>query len=427
MQFDVAIVGAGPAGTTAARFLAKKGFKVILAEKKQVPKEKICGGMLTPRVFERFADLRCKMENLVVSTSYGACLYPPSMKSSLQHTTTGPMVFMIQRKKFDYSLLQMAMDYGAELVTKRVRKIVIKPDVAQLFLDDNTTIESKVVIGADGVCSVVAKETGLSPTLDHEKVALCVVSELEIGEKAVETYMGKRRPIHLFFGFDNTFGYGWLFPKRSCVNIGLGGVLDKTKEVKGSFIKFVGILKEKKLIPKNVQPNNFSAALIPVGGPIEKTYTDRVILCGDAAGFVHPLTGEGVYYAMVSGEIASKVITKAMESGEYTKRSLSEYQARWMEDFGKGFMMDAKIQKMIIANFHRIAESDIQRRFGVATRFLELGTKIVETDGKLKKMMVDLCLGEETVNKAVIGKFLSRIPISTSKYVGNKLFNRKNS
>ena len=292
MQWDVAIVGAGPAGTTAARFLAKKGFNVIIAEKKQVPKEKICGGSLTPRVFERFADLRCKMKELVVSTSYGACLYPPSMKNNLHYATTSPAAFMVLRKKFDYSLLHMAMDYGAELVNNRVRSLVIKPHVAQILLDDNTIIESKVVIGADGVGSVVAKETGLSPVLDHEKFALCGVSELEIGEKAVEAYMGERRLIHLFFGFDNTFGYAWLFPKRSCVNLGLGGILDKTKDVKGSFTKFVGILKEKELIPKNVQPKNFSTALVSVGGPVEKTYADRVVLCGDAAGFVHPLTGE---------------------------------------------------------------------------------------------------------------------------------------
>ncbi|MGD2066122.1 MAG: NAD(P)/FAD-dependent oxidoreductase [Candidatus Bathyarchaeota archaeon] len=426
MQYDVAIVGAGPAGTTAARFLAKKGFKVVLVEKKQVPKEKICGGMLTPRVFERFADLRCKMKDLVVSTSYGACLYPALLKSNLQHTTTSPAVFMVQRKEFDYSLLQMAMDYGAELVTKRVKNLAIKPDATQLLLDDNTTIESKVVIGADGVGSVIAKETGLSPVLDHEKLALCGVSEFEIGKETVEKYMGERRHIHLFFGFDNTLGYAWLFPKRSYVNIGLGGILDKTKDVKGSFSKFVGILKEKKLIPENVQPNNFSAALIPVGGPIEKTYTDRVILCGDAAGFVHPLTGEGIYYAMVSGEIASKVITKAMECGEYTERRLSEYQAAWMEDFGKGLIVDARIQKRIIASFQRISDSGIQRRFGVATRFLELGTKIVDTDDELKEMMIDLCVGEETFNKAVIGKFLSRIPISTSKYISKKIMHKKN-
>ena len=425
MLCDVAIVGAGPAGTNAARFLAKKGFKVILVEKTPVPKAKICGGMLTPRVFERFADLRSEMKKLVVSTSYGACLYPPSMKSNLQHTTTSPMGFMVLRKKFDYTLLQMAMDYGVELVTKKVRSLVIKPDVAQVLLDDNTTIESNVVIGADGVSSVVAKETGLSTILDHKKVALCGVTELEIGEKAIETYIGERRPIHLFFGFDNIFGYAWLFPKRSCVNIGLGGILGKTKDIKGSFTKFVGMLKEKKLIPKRLQPKNFSVALVPVGGPLEKTYADRVVLCGDAAGFVHPLTGEGIYYAMASGEITSKVITEAMECEEYTDRRLSEYQAAWMEDFGKELRVAANVQKIVMSSIQKIAEASIQKRFGTATRVLEIGTKIAEADENLKKMFADLCLGRDSINKALIGRFLSRMPISISKYLGKKLFNRR--
>ena len=179
------------------------------------------------------------------------------------------------------------------------------------------------------------------------------------------------------------------------------------------------------MIPKTINPNIFSTAFIPVGGPIEKTYSDRVILCGDAAGFVHPLTGEGIYYAMASGEIASKVITKIMEYGEYTKRRFSEYQTTWMQEFGKGLIADAKIQKRIISNFKRMAESGIQRKFGLATQFLELGTKIVDTDKILKEIMIDLCVGEESLNKAVICKFLSRIPLSTSRYVGRKLFNHK--
>jgi len=425
LQCDVAIVGAGPAGTTAARFLAKKGFKVVLAEKSPVPREKICGGMMTPRVFERFADLKSEMEKLVDSTSYGARLHPPLITSELHHTAASPVGFMVLRKKFDYALLQMAMDYSAELVNKRVRKLVIKQDSAQILLDDNTTIESKVVIGADGLGSLVAKQTGLSPVFEHKNVALCEVTELEIGEENIKTYIGERRPIHLFFGFDNTFGYAWLFPKKSRVNIGLGGLMDTTRDIKERFTTFIVRLKEKKLIPENLQTENFSAALIPVGGPLEKTYADRVVLCGDAAGFVHPLTGEGIYYAMTSGEIASKVLMKAMEREEYTERRLSEYQTIWMEDFGKGLIMDAKIQKMLVSTIQRIGESPVQRRLGAATRLLEIGTRIVDTDEELKTMMTEMCVGRESFNMTVIGKFLSRMPLSTSRYIGKKLFNRR--
>jgi flavin-dependent dehydrogenase len=144
-----------------------------------------------------------------------------------------------------------------------------------------------------------------------------------------------------------------------------------------------------------------------------------VVLCGDAAGFVHPLTGEGIYYAMASGEIASKVVTEAMECGEYTGQRLSEYQVAWMEDFGKELIVAASIQKLVVAS--------IQKRFGGATRILEIGTKMAEADEDLTKMMADLCLGRDSINKALIGRFLSRMPISTSKYLRKKLFNRRDS
>ena len=88
----------------------------------------------------------------------------------------------------------------------------------------------------------------------------------------------------------------------------------------------------------------------------------EIVLCGDAAGFVNPLTGEGVYYAMASGEIASKVIIEATESGKLSGQKLSEYQTAWMEDFGKGLKIAASFQKKI---------------FGT-TRTLEFGVKLAK-------------------------------------------------
>lgn len=110
MQCDVAIVGAGPAGATVARFLAKNGLKVILVEADRLPKQKPCGGMLTPRVFERFKYLSRKMDKLAVSPSYGTYLYPPSLTMKVPYFTSKPQVLMILRQKFDHTLVRMAME-----------------------------------------------------------------------------------------------------------------------------------------------------------------------------------------------------------------------------------------------------------------------------------------------------------------------------
>lgn len=409
MRCDVAIVGAGPAGATAARFLAKNGLKVLLVEKNIFPREKPCGGMLTPRVFERFKYLRSEMEKLAVSASYGACIYSPSVKTKVQYVAAKPQVLMILRNEFDHALVRMAVDSGATVITNRVKGLVVKPDIVRVLLAGNKIIESSIVVGADGVNSVVAKEANLLTMLDSEKVALCVVNEIEIGESAVEEYFGGRRPVHLFLGFDNLFGYAWVFPKMRHVNMGLGGLLSRTRDIKESYMKFVRLLKKNGLVPKRLQIESYSAALIPIGGPIERTYADRGVLCGDAAGFVNPLTGEGIYFAMASGEIASKVITEGIESGELDSRKLSEYQTAWMEDFGKELKIAASFQKML---------------FGT-TGVLEFVTKLAKADENLMEMLAAICLRRRPINKTSIGKLLLRLPVSTGKYVCKKLYEKR--
>jgi geranylgeranyl reductase family protein len=406
MQCDVAVIGAGPAGATAAKFLAEKGLKVILVEKDRIPRDKPCGGMLTPRVFERFNYLKSETEKFTVSPSYGACIYSPSLKAKLQYSTPMPQILMILRREFDHALLQMAIDSGVKLITSRVKTLAMKPNIVKILLDENAIVESSLVVGADGVNSVVAKETGLLPFLDNEKVAVCAVNELKIGESAVKECFGDLRPVHLFFGFNNLFGYAWVFPKINHLNIGLGGLVSRTRDLKGSYIKFIQALRKNELIPKWLKIECYSAALIPIGGPIEKTYSNRVVLCGDAAGFVNPLTGEGIYYAMASGKIASEVMIEAIEEGKLTAQKLSEYQTDWMEDFGKDLKMAASFQK---------------KMYG-AVRMLELGIKVAQADEKLIELLASICLGRKPINKTSIGEFLVRLPISTGKYFYKKLF-----
>jgi geranylgeranyl reductase family protein len=393
MRYDIAVVGAGPAGTTVARLLAKKNLKVVLLEKKSFPRDKPCGGMLSPRVLERFADLKNEIKESLVSTSFGVHLYSPSLKIQLQHFTVDPMDYMILRREFDHLMSQVAVDCGAELITKKVIDLTIKSDSVRVLLEDNTTIESKVLIGADGVNSIVAKKMELSSTSFYKNLAVCAVAEVEVDQKAVEVAVGEQNPIHLFLGFDNLIGFGWLLPKKTHINIGLGGLLTQQTHIRKRFLNFVQTLKKMNLIPRDLQLGNFSTAFIPIRGPIEKSFTDRVILCGDAAGFVHPWTGEGIYYAMASGEIAAKVVSKAIECGEYTRKKLSEYQAIWMEDFGKELKMAAYLQKHT-AKFKP---------------FFEIAIQIAATNNRLTKIYADVVQGRISLTETKMGKLFSRL------------------
>ncbi|MFW6111268.1 MAG: NAD(P)/FAD-dependent oxidoreductase [Thermoproteota archaeon] len=406
MRCDVAVVGAGPAGTTAARFLAKKGFDVILVEARKFPREKPCGGMLTPRVFERFRYLS-KIE--LASPSYGSCLYPPSLTLRVPYFTDDPQVFMVLRSQFDHALLNMAENAGAELITDRVQDVEIKTETAQISLKEGKVINADIIVGADGVKSIIGEKTGLTPsTLDRDKTGLCAVCEVEIGENEVEEYFGDERPVHLFLGFDNLFGYAWVFPKSRHVNIGLGGLLSQTRDISGSFRRFVAMLQKENMLPPHFALDNYSAALIPIGGPNERTYRDRVVLCGDAAGFVNPLTGEGIYYAMASGEIASHIITRAIEEGRLNGQQLSEHQRAWMADFGKELKKAAEFQNIPLRTNH----------------MLEIGAKLANTDPKLTEMLASLCLNRKALNKSSLIKILLRLPFSLAKNFYTKIIKK---
>ena len=126
----------------------------------------------------------------------------------------------------------------------------------------------------------------------------------------------------------------WLgISKKKHVNIGLAQFIDK-KNLKDVFLDYIKNLKENKIIPGDLKLDHIKGGALTVC-PLDKTYSDRVIICGDAGGLINPLSGEGIYYAMLSAKIAAKVVSIALESGNTSEKSLSIYQKMWKNDFGK--------------------------------------------------------------------------------------------
>lgn len=336
MNYDVIIVGAGPAGSTTANFLSKRGFKVLLLDKDKFPRDKPCGGGLPFRVLKRFNYL--DDEKFVESYSYGGIVHSPSLKYKVEFQNCEPIVAMTLRKKFDFELVKVAIENGANFSDgKAVINVDISKDEAKIFLDDGNVVNTELVVGADGVWSIIAKKTGLS---QKGQKGLCVLQEYEVDKETLDRYFGENRYCHIHTRFQNIMGYGWVFPKKEHLNIGIGEITikknksDIKRNLSKVFQDYVKMLKRSEIIPDNLKEKKCKGGALPVY-PLEKTYTNRVVLVGDAGGFVNPLSGEGIYYAMTSGEIAAKVITKSLESGETSERFLSKYQINWKKDIGE--------------------------------------------------------------------------------------------
>ena len=146
----------------------------------------------------------------------------------------------------------------------------------------------------------------------------------------VEECVGDRLVEFYFIG---DRGYGWIFPKRDRISIGIGEFAAQVHNLKGSFSRFVRDVSVQKNIDIEGRISGINSYRLPAGGFERRIHGDRVLLTGDAAGFVDPFLGEGIYYALKSGEIAADVAAGAVESGDFSERFLQEYVMRCEKEF----------------------------------------------------------------------------------------------
>ncbi len=388
MKYNVTVVGAGPAGSTAAKILSENGLKVVLIEKDKLPRDKPCGGGLPRRVLERFNYV--DNERFIESYSYSGVAFSPSMKDKIKAEKKIPIIATALRKKFDFELVNLAKENGTIVKDgKTVTDLKIFKDKARILTKDGDYIDSEIVVGADGVWSTVAKKSGLRKS--KYETGACVLQEVEVNEKILDEYFGKRRKCYIHSRFKGIMGYGWIFPKKEHLNIGIGGVWathgEKINLLK-SYRDYIDFLKQNNLIPKNLKKSPIKGGRLPIN-PLEKTYGERILLVGDAAGFINPSTGEGIYYAMSSGEIAAKMIIKALQKGDVSSAFLSNYEKLWKKDFGK----DIEVINNLLS---KESSQDFEELF-----------RTIGSDKLLSELFLGVLTGELSANKYK-GKIIRR-------------------
>lgn len=336
MKYDVVIVGAGPSGSTAAKIIAENGLKVLLVDKEKFPRNKPCGGGLPLRTLTRFPYL--KDIGVIETNSFGGIVYAPSLENKVSITKNVPVIAMIQRAIFDNALVELAVEKGAVFKDNLcVRDLKISSDGVQLFFKNDTIIKTDLVIGADGCNSIIAAKSKLG-LLDKPR-AICVLEEFQLPRNTIDSIYHNKRICHIHSRFRGIRGYGWIFPKENNINVGIISYDHLASphiklNINGIFNDYISLLKKSGLLPTHVKSMHMGGGLVPYQ-PVKKPYADRLLLCGDAAGFINPITGEGIYYALASGEIAGNTASKAIELQKFDERTLSEYNEKCFDDFGK--------------------------------------------------------------------------------------------
>jgi geranylgeranyl reductase family protein len=397
MKTKIAIVGAGPAGSTAAKHLAEHNIHVEVFDKDTFPRNKPCGGGIPIWTFERFPYL--KKISSIECYSYGGKIHSPMMEYSVDVVKETPALAMVLRKQFDHELLKLAEQAGARVhENTRIKDIEITDKQIHLQTTKSKSLPFDLVIGADGFNSVIGKKTDLSKP--QETICVCIVEEFPINPTIITKYFSKKRLCHINLKFKKLTGYGWIFPKQNHINIGLGEyrIKDNKKyqkrNLKQVFQDYLNTLKEHQILPESIESTHPLGGSIPLE-PLNQTFTDRIILCGDAAGFVNPISGEGIFYAMASGLHASQTILEAIKMKDFSEKTLSTYHQKWYQDFGRDISIMHKATKYWKRDSDRLLRA-------------------LSKDEKLAEMCYELLTGQRQIYNNRL-KFLLRLLYASLK------------
>jgi flavin-dependent dehydrogenase len=263
-----------------------------------------------------------------------------------------PLYLTMRRTALDAALLAEARAAGARVLeAARVTGIERDAEGVVVRCVDGGALAARLVIGADGVNSVVARATGLTPGFPDEAIALDTMEETPLAELS----MADPDTMYVAYGYKGRPGYGYVFPKADCVDFGVGYMLPFYRRALAGppyphHAQFLEEVAARGIVRGRSNPANFKAYRLPLGGPLTRTVAERALVCGDAGGFVNAYTGEGIYYAMVTGRHAGEVAADALASGDTSGARLAEYERRWRAEIGEELTDSVRIQRRLFAN-----------------------------------------------------------------------------
>jgi len=313
MEVDVIVIGGGPAGSTAAREVASLGHHVLLVDREEFPREKPCGGGVSPKCA---ALLPFDLSPVVEHVASGVIIGEP-IRGMVSRDAQSPILYLTQRNRLDAFLLDRARDAGVTVVTgEQAQSVTRRPDarydVATRCMDGSERVHvARVIVGADGANGVVSRTPGLT---HRGEQGVALVGQVPSPDGVPDWLQGR-----VLISFATVpGGYGWLFPKGDHINVGVGGLTDAAPHLRSELTRFCGSFGWEVDVIRDIRGHH-----LPLWGRGRTVTTGGVALVGDAAGLVEPLLGEGIYGAVASAVALAPVVHRYL-LGEVSE--LSEYQ-----------------------------------------------------------------------------------------------------
>ncbi len=345
----MAVIGAGPSGVMASWKAAETGARTILIEREGNPGRKVCAeGVLADALPD--ADVTPSAE-FVANTISGAFLYAPNEK---KRVNVGGEGYILDKPAFLASLSRRAEKEGASMVYGATIDDISRDDGQVLLKGKNKgeafTLRSRVVIGCDGVGSVLARKFFTRKNYAAIAALQYTMTDCQLeDEKKLEIYIGHEKA---------PSGYIWIFPKgKGEANVGIGLKGGNARPLLDRFVTGHPQMFSRSKVERSL------AAPVPVGGEVEDYVADNMMLCGDAAGQVIPLTGAGIHTSLVAGKVAGQVAGEAAKAGDFSAARLRNYKQKFEELFGERISNSLKS----LESFERFSDEDLN----IITDYLE--------------------------------------------------------
>jgi digeranylgeranylglycerophospholipid reductase len=378
MEVDVLVIGAGPAGSTAAKHAALGGADVLLIDKKsEIGAPKRCaegvsiGGLESLGIEPNPRWITKKLDGVRLVSPNGTDVWLTSDKVELPEAG-----YILERKVFDKYMAMDAARAGSRIMVKTIATGMERTDEGYLVsaecMGREFKIKARIVIAADGPESRVARWAGLNTATRPKDMESAAQFEM------VGVEMEDNNCIEFYFGSVAPGGYAWIFPKGDDIaNVGLGVLSTETdKSAYEHLLEFV----ESCPATRNAQPVELNIGGDPVGGMPKKLVTDSLMVVGDAAGQVNPLTGGGIISGMKGGMLAGRVAAAAISEGDVTAKRLSEYEKLCREELGDEIERYLKVKDYMLT----LSDGELD---SIAEAFQDVEFEKVSTTELVKKLI----------------------------------------
>lgn len=343
-MYDVIVVGAGPVGSQVAYRLAGMGYEVVVLERKERLGERVCCTGIVGR--ECITSLGIG-DGAVLKEASSARLFSP-LKKLLRLQRPETQAFVLERGAFDRTMAERARSVGAEYrLGSPVSDVEVQADRVRVTVaspENNFGLEAKALVIATGFAHQLTQRLGLGTFAD---AVVGVQVELETsGVDEVEVYFGRE----IAPGF-----FAWLVPTLA----GRARVGLLARHHQGHYLRqFISqMVSQGRVLSGDIKPDYGSIPL----RPLKRTFADRLLVVGEAAGQVKPTSGGGIYYGLLGADIAADVLQQALERNLFSEAALSQYERRWRKRLGLELELGYWARKA----FERLSDSQIERIFDI--------------------------------------------------------------